>query len=61
VRKTQAVRVDAYGQDGDQFRYPYSLFGVPLSPRALVSVRYDWDQMRFEYADDVPCLLLAAQ
>ena len=25
VRETQAVRVDAYGQGGDQFQYPYPL------------------------------------
>jgi hypothetical protein len=25
VRKTEAVRVDAYGQSGDQFQYPYPL------------------------------------
>ena len=25
VRKTEAVRVDAYGQTGDQFQYPYPL------------------------------------
>jgi hypothetical protein len=25
VRETEAVRVDAYGQDGDQFQYPYPL------------------------------------
>ncbi len=25
VRETQAVRVDAYGQDGDQFQHPYPL------------------------------------
>jgi hypothetical protein len=25
VRKTDAVQVDAYGQDGDQFQYPYPL------------------------------------
>ena len=25
VRKTEAVHVDAYGQDGDQFKYPYAL------------------------------------
>lgn len=25
VRETEAVRVDAYGQDGEQFQYPYAL------------------------------------
>ncbi len=25
VRETEAVRIDAYGQDGDQFQYPYPL------------------------------------
>jgi hypothetical protein len=25
VRKTEAVRIDAYGQEGDQFQYPYPL------------------------------------
>ncbi|MHC4891640.1 MAG: HzsA-related protein, partial [Planctomycetota bacterium] len=25
VRETKAVRIDAYGQDGDQFQYPYPL------------------------------------
>jgi len=25
IRKTDAVRIDAYGQDGDQFQYPYPL------------------------------------
>jgi hydrazine synthase alpha subunit-like protein len=25
VRKTEAVKIDAYGQDGDQFQYPYPL------------------------------------
>lgn len=28
VRETGAVRVDAYGQDGDQFQYPYPLSGT---------------------------------
>jgi len=25
IRKTEAVKVDAYGQDGDQFQYPYPI------------------------------------
>lgn len=25
VRRTEAVRIDAYGQDGDQFQYPYPI------------------------------------
>jgi hypothetical protein len=37
LRKTVAVRIDEYGQDGDQFRYPYPLtpttFLVSYSPR----------------------------
>jgi hypothetical protein len=44
VRNTQAVRVDAYGQDGDQFRYPYPLtptmFLVSYSPRSDGNRRY---------------------
>ena len=35
VRETKAVRVDAYGQDGDQFQYPY-----PLSEKEFLVV-YD--------------------
>ena len=38
VRETKAVRVDAYGQGGDQFQYPYAVneesFIVSYLPRA---------------------------
>ncbi|UCG57241.1 MAG: hypothetical protein JSU70_20540 [Phycisphaerales bacterium] len=44
VRKTEAVRVDAYGQDGDQFQYPYPLseteFLVAYDPEGSGNQRY---------------------
>ncbi len=44
VRETRAVRVDQYGQDGDQFQYPYPLsetcFLVTYDPYGSGSKRY---------------------
>ena len=44
VRETEAVRVDAYGQDGDQFQYPYPLseteFLVAYDPQGSHNQRY---------------------
>ncbi len=44
VRETKAVRVDAYGQDGEQFQYPYPLseteFLVTYSPDSGGNRRY---------------------
>lgn len=44
VRETKAVRIDAYGQDGDQFQYPYPLseteFLVTYDPQGSHNRRY---------------------
>jgi formylglycine-generating enzyme required for sulfatase activity/Tol biopolymer transport system component len=44
VRRTEAVRVDAYGQDGDQFQYPYPLseteFLVAYDPQGSANGQY---------------------
>jgi hypothetical protein len=44
VRETKAVRVDAYGQEGDQFQYPYPLsemeFLVVYDPYAMGNRHY---------------------
>jgi hypothetical protein len=44
VRQTEAVRVDAYGQEGDQFQYPYPLseaeFLVAYDPQGSGNQRY---------------------
>jgi len=44
VRETKAVRIDAYGQDGDQFQYPYPLseteFLVVYDPYGRGNRRY---------------------
>jgi len=44
VRKAEAVRVDAYGQDGEQFQYPYPLseteFLVSYDPQGSRNKRY---------------------
>jgi len=44
VRETKAVRVDAYGQDGDQFQYPYPLsekeFLVVYDPHGMGNRQY---------------------
>ncbi|MHC4120969.1 MAG: HzsA-related protein [Planctomycetota bacterium] len=45
VREAKAVRIDAYGQDGDQFQYPYPLseteFLVTYDPRGSANKRYE--------------------
>lgn len=44
VRQTEAVRVDAYGQEGDQFQYPYPLSEteclVAYDPQGSANQRY---------------------
>ncbi|HIJ52657.1 MAG TPA: hypothetical protein HPP66_05825 [Planctomycetes bacterium] len=44
VREAEAVRIDAYGQDGDQFQYPYPLseteFLVAYDPQGSPNQRY---------------------
>ena len=44
VREAEAVRVDSYGQDGDQFQYPYPLseteFLVTFDPQGSPNRRY---------------------
>jgi hypothetical protein len=45
VRRTEAVRVDSYGQEGEQFQYPY-----PLSEREFL-VSYDpWSAGNRQYS-----------
>ncbi|MDR1925230.1 MAG: hypothetical protein LBQ66_12745 [Planctomycetaceae bacterium] len=45
VRKTDAVKIDQYGQDGDQFQYPYPIdethFFVTYSPRGFHGNNYN--------------------
>jgi len=44
VRKTEALRIDSYGQDGDQFQYPYPItettFLVTYEPHSAGNRRY---------------------
>ena len=44
VRKTEAVRIDSYGQDGEQFQYPYPItettFLVTYEPHSAGNRRY---------------------
>jgi hypothetical protein len=46
VQKTEAVRIDVYGQDGEQFQYPYPIseesFIVSYYPRACAGKSYQF-------------------